>query len=150
MATLEDDETTPTLPLLCIPNRVLFPEETLPMHIYNPHVSHVTSLRSRSSDKTTNILSQVIQVLRDAITRKKPVAIATDLRLRARYSEQLACRPTKDELAKYGTTAEVVGLREEEQSDWFYAPYLIVKFHGKQRFRLMEVFRRVNGYVTIT
>ena len=40
MANLEGDETTPTLPLLCIPNRVLFPEETLPMHIYNPHVRH--------------------------------------------------------------------------------------------------------------
>ena len=44
MASLEDDETTPTLPLLCIPNRVLFPEETLPMHIYNPHVSHMTTM----------------------------------------------------------------------------------------------------------
>ena len=91
--------------------------------------------------------SQVIQVLRDAITRKKPVAIATDLRLRARYSEELTRRPTKEELAEYGTTAEVVGLREEEQSEWFYAPYLIVKLHGKQRFRLLEVFRRMNGYV---
>ena len=38
-ATMEDEETTPTLPLLCIPGRVLFPGETLPMHIYNPQVS---------------------------------------------------------------------------------------------------------------
>ena len=89
----------------------------------------------------------MIQVLRDAITRKKPVAIATDLRLRSRYSEDLVRRPTKDELAEYGTTAEVVGLREEDQSDFFYAPVLIVKFHGKQRFRLLEVFRKVNGYI---
>ena len=37
-ATMEDEETMPTLPLLCIPERVLFPGETLPMHIYNPHV----------------------------------------------------------------------------------------------------------------
>lgn len=88
----------------------------------------------------------MIQVLRDAITRKKPVAIATDLRLRARYAEHLTRRPTKEELAEFGTTAEVVGLREEEQSNWFYAPYLIVKLHGKQRFRLMEVYRKVNGY----
>ena len=82
-------------------------------------------------------------MLRDAITRKKPVAIATDLRLR--YGEHLTRRPTKEELAEYGTTAEVMGLREEEQSDWFYAPFLVVKFHGKQRFRLLEVYRRVNG-----
>ena len=86
-------------------------------------------------------------MLRDAITKKKPVAIVTDLRLRARHGEHLTRRPTKDELAEYGTTAEVVGLREEEQSDWFYAPFLVVKFHGKQRFRLLEVYRRVNGYV---
>ena len=84
-------------------------------------------------------------MLRDAITRKKPVAIATDLRLRAQYGEHLACRPMKKELAKYGTTAEVVGLREEEQSDWYYASFLVVKFHGEQRFRLLEVYRRVNG-----
>ena len=93
----------------------------------------------------------MIQVLRDAITRKKPVAIATDLRLRARYGDHLTRRPTKEELAEYGTTAEVVGLREEEQeqSDWYYGPFrfLVVKFHGKQRFRLLEVYRRVNGYV---
>ena len=37
-ATMEDEETMHTLPLLCIPERVLFPGETLPMHIYNPHV----------------------------------------------------------------------------------------------------------------
>ena len=35
---MEDVETTPTLPLLCIPSRILFPGETLPMHIFNPHV----------------------------------------------------------------------------------------------------------------
>ena len=46
---MEDEETTPTLPLLCLPDRVLFPGETLPMHVQNPHVrlgtvnaSHVT------------------------------------------------------------------------------------------------------------
>lgn len=37
-ASMEDEETTPTLPLLCLPERVLFPGETLPMHIYSPHV----------------------------------------------------------------------------------------------------------------
>ena len=88
-------------------------------------------------------LLQVIQVLRDAITRKKPVAIATDLR--RRHGEHLARRPTKEELAEYGTTAEVVGLREEEQPSWYHTSYLVVKFHGRQRFRLLEVLRRVNG-----
>lgn len=37
--TVADEDTTTVLPLLCIPHRVLFPGETLPMHIYNPHVS---------------------------------------------------------------------------------------------------------------
>ena len=44
VASLEDDETTPTLPLLCVPNRVLFPQETLPMHVYNTHVRDVRSM----------------------------------------------------------------------------------------------------------
>lgn len=47
VAGLEEDEATPTLPLLCIPNRVLFPEETLPMHIYNPHVSESRDIKHR-------------------------------------------------------------------------------------------------------
>ena len=45
-ATMEDEETTPLLPLLCIPARVLFPGETLPMHLYNPHVSNSMSCLS--------------------------------------------------------------------------------------------------------
>ncbi len=44
-ANMEDEDTTPTMPLLCIPNRVLFPEETLPMHINDPHVSKPLSSR---------------------------------------------------------------------------------------------------------
>jgi Lon protease-like protein len=87
----------------------------------------------------------VIQVLRDAITRKKPVAIATDLRRRAQLGEHLTRRPTKEELAEYGTTAEVLGLREEEESTWYHTSFLVVKFHGRQRFRLLEVYRKVNG-----
>ena len=43
-AAMEDEEATPTLPLLCLPERVLFPGETLPMHIYSPHVRHTDSL----------------------------------------------------------------------------------------------------------
>ncbi len=42
-AKMEDVEATPTMPLLCVSNRVLFPEETLPMHINNPHVRTVQS-----------------------------------------------------------------------------------------------------------
>ena len=38
MASVQEEETTSTLPLLCVPERVLFPGETLPMHIHNPHV----------------------------------------------------------------------------------------------------------------
>ena len=49
VAGLEEDEATPTLPLLCIPNRVLFPEETLPMHIYNPHVSESHDIKDQST-----------------------------------------------------------------------------------------------------
>lgn len=38
VASVQEEETTPILPLFHIPKHVLFPGETLPMHIYNPHV----------------------------------------------------------------------------------------------------------------
>ncbi|XP_064399498.1 protein cereblon-like isoform X7 [Halichondria panicea] len=120
-ANMEDEETTPTMPLLCIPNRVLFPEETLPMHINDPHV---------------------IQMLRDASTRKKTVAVCTDLHLGDRLGGMR--RPTQDELAALGTTAEIVAFREEE-SEYYYGPCFVVRLLGKQRFRLLKVDRRVNG-----
>ena len=37
-AAMVDEESTLTLPLLALPDRVLFPGETLPMYIYSPHV----------------------------------------------------------------------------------------------------------------
>ena len=49
---VQEDETTPLLPLLYIPApRVLFPGETLPMHIFNPSLAHVSipPLRRRRS-----------------------------------------------------------------------------------------------------
>ena len=38
VASVQEEETTPTLPLHYVSKSVLFPEETLPLHIYNPHV----------------------------------------------------------------------------------------------------------------
>ena len=38
VASVQEEETTPTLPLHYVSKHVLFPEETLPLHIYNPHV----------------------------------------------------------------------------------------------------------------
>ena len=38
VASVQEEETTILLPLLCIPERVVFPGETVPMHIQNPHV----------------------------------------------------------------------------------------------------------------
>ena len=84
----------------------------------------------------------MIQMLRDASTRKKTVAVCTDLRLRDQRGGMR--RPTQDELASVGTTAEVVAFREEE-SEYYYGPCFVVKFLGKQRFRLLEVYRRSNG-----
>ena len=37
--TVAEEDTTAVLPLLCVQDRVLFPGETLPMYINNPHVS---------------------------------------------------------------------------------------------------------------
>ena len=38
VASVQEEDTTLSLPLLYVPERVLFPGETVPMHIYNPHV----------------------------------------------------------------------------------------------------------------
>lgn len=79
-------------------------------------------------------------MLRDASTRGKPVAISTDLRVRHHTHQE---RPTQEELAQTGTTAEVVGFKEDEVV--FYGSCFIVKFLGRQRFRLLDLHKRVNG-----
>ena len=89
------------------------------------------------------LVQQMIQMLRSASTRQKPIAICTDLRRREMYGDMMR-RPTQEELADYGTTAEIVAFREDE-SEYVYRPCFVVKFHGKQRFKLLEVFRKTNG-----
>lgn len=102
---MEDEETTPTLPLLCLPDRVLFPGETLPMHIYSPHVSvhthtHIYPLYAiHTITYALHLMTvQAIQMLRDVATRHKPVAIVTDLR--GSSQQQIVTRPTKQELSQ--------------------------------------------------
>lgn len=89
----------------------------------------------------------MIQMLRDASTRGRPVALCTDLRLRHRQQHlghTYQVRPTQEELSEIGTTAEVVAFKEEE-SQYFSGQCFIVKFLGRQRYRLLELHRRVNG-----
>ena len=106
---MEDEETTPTLPLLCLPDRVLFPGETLPMHIYSPHVSvhthtHIYPLYAiHTITYALHLMTvQAIQMLRDVATRHKPVAIVTDLR--GSSQQQIVTRPTKQELSQVNIT----------------------------------------------
>ena len=87
---------------------------------------------------------QVIQKLRDASTSGKPVAICTDLR----HTTQEPHRPTQKELSEIGTTAEVTASKEEDDSQFHFGPCFIVKLFGRRRFRLLEVFRRTNGYAS--
>lgn len=124
--TVADEDTTIVLPLLCVLGRVLFPGETLPMHIYNPHI---------------------IQMLRNASAAGKPVAVLTDLREGGATLEELH-RPQPRELAKVGTTADIVAFREVTESpSYYYGTCFVVKFQGRQRFRLLESIRRTNGTV---
>ena len=50
-------------------------------------------------------------------------------------------------LGQVGTTAEVVALRDEDEDTQFWGPCLVVKFLGRQRFRLLDTVRRANGCV---
>ena len=94
-----------------------------------------------TGNEVASLLSQVIQMLRGASSSNKPVAICTDLRT---HHSQMR-RPNQEELARVGTTAEVVAFREEEESDYYYGPCFVVRFLGRQRFKLLETFRRMNG-----
>jgi Lon protease-like protein len=71
------------------------------------------------------------------------VAVCTDLRYRHATEHAHHVRPTQEELSEVGTTAEVVAFKEEEVS--YYGQCFVVKFLGRQRFRLLELHRRVNG-----
>lgn len=83
-------------------------------------------------------------MLRDASTRGRPVAVCTDLRYRHTPDLSNQVRPTQQELSEVGTTAEVVAFKEEEVR-YYYGQCFVVKFLGRQRFRLLELYRRVNG-----
>ncbi|XP_019855683.1 PREDICTED: protein cereblon-like [Amphimedon queenslandica] len=126
VASVQEEETTPTLPLHYISKHVLFPEETLPLHIYNPHV---------------------ISMLREASASRKPIAVCTDMR--GGEGEGIfggARRPGREELAEFGTTADIVAFREDEGgSMWFHGPRFVVKLRGRQRFKLLEVNKKMNG-----
>ena len=83
-------------------------------------------------------------MLRDASTRGKPVAVCTDLRYRHNIDHPHQDRPVQQELSEVGTTAEVVAFKEEEVQ-YYFGQCFVVKFLGRQRFRLLELKRRVNG-----
>ncbi|KAL5516592.1 hypothetical protein EMCRGX_G001974 [Ephydatia muelleri] len=128
--TVAEEDTTAVLPLLCVQDRVLFPGETLPMYINNPHT---------------------IQMLRNARTTGKPVALCTILNTAAASEEELLLPQqerllSQQELAQVGTTADVVAFREEVVAPHFYyGTCFVVKFQGRQRFRLLECFKHTNG-----
>ena len=61
--------------------------------------------------------------------------------------EHAVRRPSKEELTVLGTTVDIVAFREQEQIEGFHhGPVFIVKFLGRQRFRLLECLRKMNGY----
>ena len=61
--------------------------------------------------------------------------------------EHAVRRPKKEELTVLGTTVDIVAFREQEQIEGFHhGPVFIVKFLGRQRFRLIECLRKMNGY----
>ena len=100
-----------------------------------------TFLSSSSSS-----LLQAITMLRDSLTRHHPVAITTDLRdTRILRDADVPVRPKQNELATVGTTADILACREDEDPYWYHGPRFIVKFAGRQRFQLLEVFKKTNG-----
>lgn len=84
-------------------------------------------------------------MLRRAFADHKPVAVCTDLRGYIAHLD--SHRPRQAELSIVGTTADIVACREEDDdAHWFPGPRFIVKLMGRQRFQVLEVYRRMNGY----
>ena len=94
-----------------------------------------------------SVAAQIIQMLREVSARGKPVCICTDQRTGEEDFDEGGGggrrRPNMSELAPFGTTADVIGIREED-SLW-YSSCVVVKFLGRQRFQLLESFKRMNG-----
>ena len=87
---------------------------------------------------------QEISLLRKAFADHKPVAVCTDLRGYSAHGE--VCRPSVEELSIVGTTADIIACKQEEEgSYWFYGPRFIVKLFGRQRFQVMEIYKRTTG-----
>lgn len=60
--------------------------------------------------------------------------------------EQALRRPNQEELTVLGTTVDIMGFREQERSEGYHhGPVFIVRFLGRQRFKLLECYRKLNG-----
>ena len=82
-------------------------------------------------------------MVRNAYTSHKPIAVSTDLREISALLENPR-RPKKAEISIFGTTVDIIACREDEHQYWF-GPRFIVKLLGRQRFRLMDINKRVDG-----
>ena len=87
-------------------------------------------------------------MLRDASTARRPIAVCTDMRGGFNGMFGGSRRPEREELAMFGTTADIVAFREDESGGlWLHGPRFVVKLRGRQRFRLLEVHKKMNGYL---
>lgn len=85
-------------------------------------------------------------MLRKAFAEHQPVAVCTDLRgYRAHVESHV--RPKQSELSLIGTTADIVACKEDEEDHYYHGPKFVVKLMGRQRFQIMEIYRRMNGLV---
>ena len=92
----------------------------------------------------THTHTQAITLLRKAFTEHKSIAVCTDLRGHVTHHYDNT-RPKQSELSIVGTTVDIMACREEDESYWFHGPRFVVKLMGRQRFQIMDVYRRMNG-----
>ena len=103
-----------------------YPSIHLSIHLFHPSIHPFHHFQSTSS------LSTKLTDLNETDTEK----------LSAANEWTYECNST--ELAVVGTTADIVACKQEEEAYWF-GPRFIVKLMGRQRFRLLEIFKRVDG-----
>ncbi|KAK2180255.1 hypothetical protein NP493_452g04005 [Ridgeia piscesae] len=113
--TVHEDDSYISLPILSLPGVVLLPGQTLPLHLFQP--------------STVSMMSHVIE-------GDKTFGIVT--------SSYHSADPYRPVLATVGTTAEVLAVKEENDSRVGVST-MRVKAVGRQRFEMKDTRRQMDG-----
>ncbi|XP_065313683.1 uncharacterized protein LOC135923025 isoform X2 [Gordionus sp. m RMFG-2023] len=126
--TLYEEGAIITLPLVCIPGIILFPEQILPLRL-----------------KVTSLINQIKACIEgDRVFAFIPI--------KQEYTVNMfGHSDLKNILAQVGTTAQIIGFSEErignerDNQEFHRSPYLGIKSKGQQRFSLIKSWVKIDN-----